>query len=163
MRNAVPLLLSVAVACGAPGDRPAVGCGIAAMATPSSVIAQFGIPEQTLSRAPAELPSRLVARVAGGGSFSAIVGRTTEADSSLLVGVEGQPPEGMALGFGVLLVTPSGSARGVMLFEGLPVEGAPTIGTVSMGSSSAPLLGVEADPAAYEDPACPLFPDSALR
>jgi hypothetical protein len=32
-----------------------------------------------------------------------------------------------------------------------------------MGTMSAPLLGIEADAAAYEDPACPLFPDSTLR
>lgn len=164
MRIAAPLLLCLgAAACGASDDRPAIGCGIAAMATPSSVLAQFGIPQQTLSRAPDGLPGRLVARVAGGGTLPAIVGRTTGADSSLLIGVEGQPPAGMPLGFGVLLVNPQGGARGVMLFEGLPVEGAPIIGTVSMGTASAPLLGVEADPTAYEDPACPLFPDSALR
>jgi len=163
MRIAAPLLLCLGAACGGSAERPAVGCGIAAMATPSSVLAQFGIPQQTLRRAPDGLPARIVARVAGGGTLSAIVGRTTAADSALLIGVEGQPAGGMALGFGVLLVNPSGSARGVMLFEGLPVEGAPTIGTVSMGSTSAPLLGVEAEPAAYEDPACPLFPDSALR
>ena len=157
------LLFCLAAACGGSGDRPAVGCGIAAMATPSSVLAQFGIAQQTLPRAPDDLPGRLVARVAGGGTLPAIVGRTTSADSALLIGVEGQPPAGMALGFGVLLVSPSGTARGVMLFEGLPVEGAPTIGTVSLGSASAPLLGVEAEPSAYEDPACPLFPDSVLR
>jgi hypothetical protein len=164
MRIARPLLLCLAAAaCGGSADRPGVGCGIAAMATPGSVLAQFGVPQQTLSRPPASLPARLVARVAGGGTLPAIVGRTTTADSALLIGVEGQPEGEMALGYGVLLVNKSGVARGVMLFEGLPVEGAPTIGTVSMGTSSAPLIGVEADPGAYEDPACPIFPDSTLR
>ena len=161
----IPALLAVALiaACGGDGNRSSAACGIAMMAMPNSVIAQFGVPRQTLSRPPAELPGRLVARVAGGGTFPAIVGRSPAPDSLLVIGVEGGSQANIALGFGVLIMTPGGAPRGVMLFEGLPVEGAPHIGTVSIGSASAPLLGLEADPTAYEDPACPLFPDSALQ
>ena len=155
-------VISILAACGGDGTSRA-GCGIASMASPNSVIAQFGIPRQTLSVPPRDVPPRLVARIAGGGTYPAIVGRTQGPDSALVVGVEGTPPGSMALGFGVLLTAKDGTTRGVMLFEGLPVEAAPQIGTVSMGPMSAPLLGIEADPAAYEDPACPLFPDSTLR
>jgi hypothetical protein len=163
MRQSSLLIISAALmACGAEGGGSRAGCGIAAMASPNSVLAQFGIPGQTLSRPPRDVPGRLVARVAGGGTYPAIVGRTPSADSLLVIGVEGNPPN-LALGFGVLLSVPSGPPRGLMLFEGLPVEAAPQIGSVSLGSVSAPLLGVEADPLAYEDPACPLFPDSTLQ
>ena len=164
MRNPVHLIAClVVVGCSADGRRGRATCGIAAMAMPASVLAQFGVPRQTLSRPPAALPERLVARVAGGGTLTAFVGRSAAPDSLLLFGVEGAAPGGLALGFGVLMMDPKGGARGVMLFEGLPVEAAPVIGTVSMATVNAPLLGVEADPAAYEDPACPLFPDSALQ
>jgi hypothetical protein len=155
-------MVSLVTACGGGDGRPGANCGIAAMASPNSVIAQFGVPRQTLSVPPREVPGRLVARVAGGGTYPAIVGRTSSPDSLLVIGVEG-PTAAMALGFGVLLTDRGGRARGVMLFEGLPVEAAPQIGTVSLGTSSAPLLGIEATPDAYEDPACPLFPDSTLR
>ncbi len=49
-----------------------------------------------------------------------------------------------------------------MLFEGLPVEGAPRIGTVTVGSAMLPLIGIQLDPAKIEDPRCPFFPDSVL-
>ena len=163
MRHPALIATALLAACGGDGARSSASCGIAAMASPNSVIAQFGIPRQTLSRPPAALPERLVARVAGGGAFPAIVGRSSGLDSLLLIGVEGGASANMALGFGVLLTTTAGESRGVMLFEGLPVEAAPHICTVSMGAVSAPLLGLEADPAAYEDPGCPLFPDSTLQ
>ncbi len=159
---ALPVIVALA-ACGGGEGGSQASCGIAAMASPNSVIAQFGVPRQTLGAAPRETPGRLVARIAGGGTYPAIVGRTSTPDSGLVIGVEGSPPAGMALGFGVLITNPDGTSRGVMLFEGLPVEAAPQIGTVSLGAMSAPLLGVEAAAGAYEDPSCPLFPDSALR
>lgn len=163
MRTVAPLIVALAAAaCSGERGRPPASCGIAAMATPASVLAQFGVPRQTLSRPPRALPERMVARIAGGGVLTAFVGRSA-ADSLLIVGIEGEAPTGLALGFGVLLVDPKTGPRGVMLFEGLPVEAAPVIGTVSMGSMNAPLLGVEADPASYEDPGCPIFPDSAIR
>lgn len=163
MRQAAPtILLTILAACGNGSDgSSSASCGIAAMASPASLLSQFGVPRQTLAQPPAELPERLVVRAAGGSAFSAVVGRGAS-DSLLLIGVEGSPGT-MALGFGVLVTDQQGVPRGVMLFEGLPVEAAPRIGTVSMGSMSAPLLGVEADPEAYEDPACPLFPASALQ
>lgn len=150
----------ILLACAGGGDRPSVNCGIVALATPQTVLNQFGVPGQTLRRAPAMVPERLTARVAAGPALPAIAGRSGEGDSLLVVGVEGALPANMALGFGVLLTEKDGTTRGVMLFEGLPIEAAPHIGTVSMGSVTAPLLGIEADPAAYENSDCPLFPDS---
>ena len=93
------------------------------MASPNSVIAQFGVPRQTLSVPPRAVPERLVARVAGGGTYPAIAGRTSAPDSMLVIGVEGTPPAGMALGFGVLLTARDGTSRGVMLFDGVADRG----------------------------------------
>lgn len=150
-------------ACGDARQGSNTTCGLAAVIGPQSLLSQFGVARQTLSVAPDSVPGRLVARVAGGGAYSAIVGRSSEADSLLLIGVEGTPPETFALGFGVLATAPGGLARGLVLYEGLPVERAPEIGTVTFGPASAPLIGVETDPGTYEDTACPYFPDSMLR
>lgn len=160
-----PLAASLAflAACGGAREGSNTTCGLAAVIGPQSLLSQFGVERQTLSVAPDSVPGRLVARVAGGPAFGAIVGRSSEADSLLLVGVEGTPPGEFALGFGVLATAPGGMSRGLVLYEGLPVEGAPTLGTVTFGASSAPLIGVEADPATYEDANCPTFPDSLLR
>ena len=100
-----------------------------------------------------------MARVVAGPALMAIVGR---ADTTLLIGVEGAIPPAIKPGYGVLVLDQSEKARGVALFEGLPVEGAPTIGTVSIGSATLPLIGIQLDPAKIEDPRCPFFPDSVL-
>lgn len=160
MRLPAPGILVLLAACTGGSDRANVNCGIVALASPQTLLSQFGVPRQTLSRPPREVPERIVARVAGGPTLPAIVGREGAGDSLLVIGVEGTAPD-MPLGFGVLVTTPEGRTRGVMLFEGLPVEGAPRIGSVTMGSVTAPLLGLEADPAGYENADCPLFPDSA--
>ena len=160
MRLFAPATLLLFAACSGGSDRANVNCGIVALASPQTLLSQFGVPRQTLSRPPARVPERIVARVAGGPTLPAIVGRESDGDSLLVIGVEGTPPD-MPLGFGVLVTTPDGRTRGVMLFEGLPVEGAPRIGSVTMGSVTAPLLGLEADPAGYENADCPLFPDTA--
>ena len=72
-------------------------------------------------------------------------------------------PRAAKPGFGVLVLDPAGTARGVMLYEGASVEGAPPIGSVSVGAASVPLIGIQLDPAKIEDPHCPFFPDSVLR
>jgi hypothetical protein len=160
MRLHLPGILLALAACSGGSDRPSINCGIVALASPQTLLAEFAVPRQTLSRPPANVPGRVVARIAAGPTLPAIVGRESVGDSLLVIGVEGNPPGNMALGFGVLVTALDGTTRGVMLFEGLPVEGAPRIGTVTMGSVTAPLLGLEADPEAYENADCPLFPDS---
>lgn len=157
MRPLLPLLLLPAVACSPSG---APNCGIAHMAGATMILEQFGTPNQTLSSAPAALPERLVARLAAGPAYPAIVGRV---DSLLAIGVEGALPPNVELGYGVLLLDPEGTARGVMLYEGDPIGGAPVLGTVTMGAVAKPLLGIQLATARYEDAACPAFPDSVLR
>lgn len=153
------LTLAFIFACGKPPTAGRAACGLAALAGPTALLTQFGVPRQTLSRAPAQLPERLVARLVAGPALTALVGR---ADTLLVIGVEGTIPPAIKPGYGVLVLDQSEKARGVMLFEGLPVEGAPRIGTVTVGSAMLPLIGIQLDPAKIEDPRCPFFPDSVL-
>jgi hypothetical protein len=156
-----PIVLMVAAACG---DRPSGGanpiCGVAMVAGATKLLDEFRIPNQTLSAPPRTLPERLVARFVAGPAVPAIVGRT---DSAVVVGVDSAPPSNMKPGFGVLAVDAQDRARGVMIYERDPVEGAPRIGEVSVGSTRLPLVGIQVDPARIEDPNCQFFPDSVLR
>jgi len=152
--------LVLVAACGRQPGSGGAACGLAAVAGATSLLQQFGVPNQTLSEPPRRLPERVVVRVVADGAYPAVVGRT---DSLLVVGVEGSLPASAHPGFGVLLVDPEERARGVMLYEGNPVEGAPHLGSVSVGGATVPLLGVQVDPAKVEDPTCPFFPDSLVR
>lgn len=158
IRRLVPLLLLLA-ACDQPADRGSAACGLAALAGPTALLTQFSVPEQTLSTPPPRLPERLVARVVAGPALPAIVGR---ADSQLVIGVEGDIPATIKPGYGVLVLDTAGTARGVMLFEGRPVEGAPSLGTITVDTAALPLIGIQLDPTRIEDPRCPFFPDSVL-
>ena len=135
-------------------------CGVAMLAGPTKLLSEFEVPNQTLSEPPRQLPERLVARFVAGPAAPAIVGRT---DSMLVIGVEAPPPAGARPGFGMLVVDPQDRAKGVLLYEGDPVEGAPHIGQVSLGSTTLPLIGIQVDPANIEDPNCHFFPDSVLQ
>lgn len=159
LRGVLPLLVVLA-ACDKPAERGNPACGLAALAGPTALLTQFSVPRQTLSTPPRALPGHLVARVVAGPALPAIVGRS---DSQVVVGVDGTIPASTRPGYGVLVLDTSGKARGVMLFEGLPVEGAPPIGTVSAGDTTLPLIGIQLDPSRIEDPRCPFFPDSVLR
>jgi hypothetical protein len=139
------------------GGRAA--CGLAALAGPTALLTQFSVPNQTLSQAPRDLPERIVTRVVAGPAFPAVVGRS---ESLLLIGVEGHLPPGSKPGYGVLVLDQNEKARGVVVYEGLPVEGAPQIGKVAIESSTLPLIGIQLDPSRIEDTRCPLFPDSVL-
>ncbi len=156
----IVFLAILAAACGGPKSS-ATSCGIAAVAGPSTLINEFGVPRQTLSSPPAHLPERLVARLAAGPAYRAVTGRQAD-DSLWVIGVDGAPPANVKIGFGVLVVDRSGKSLGVMLYEGPPIENAPRIGTVTMGSATVPLIGVETDIGRIEDPRCPIFPDSVI-
>lgn len=151
------LLLPLA-GCGAP--RSGGACGLTAIAGATMLLEEFGTPGQTLSAPPATLPPRLVARVAAGPAFEAVVGRTQ--DSGWVIGVEGSIPAPIRPAFGVLILDRAGTARGVMIYESVPIRGAPEVGRLSVDTLMLPLLGIQLDPARYEDPNCPFFPDSLL-
>ncbi len=152
----LPLLLP---ACQS--NRSGGACGITAIAGATMLLQEFGTPNQTLATPPANLPPRLVARIAAGPAFEAEVGRT--ADQHWIVGVEGSPPAAIHPGFGVLVLDLTGRPRGVMVYESRPLRDAPEIGRLNIDSLMLPLLGIQLDPARFEDPHCPLFPDSVLQ
>jgi hypothetical protein len=151
------------MACGRSADKGSAGkatCGLAALAGPTALLGQFSLPNQTLASPPRHLPERLVVRLVAGPAYPAIVGRS---DSLWVIGVEGTLPPNVKPGFGALVLDEAGKARGAMLYEGAPVEGAPEIGTVSVGNTTVPLIGIQLDPAKIEDPRCPFFPDSVIQ
>ena len=77
--------------------------------------------------------------------------------------VEGTLPATADPSYGVLVVEKGTSAvQGVLLYEGLIVEGAPRLGFVSVGAGARtlPLIGVELDMSGVQDARCPIFPDS---
>jgi hypothetical protein len=125
------------------------------------LLQEFGTPNQTLGDPPATLPPRLVARVAAGPAFEAVVGRIT--DSTWVIGVNGAVPATIKPGFGVLVLDLTGKARGVMIYESEPIRGAPIIGRLNLDTLMLPLIGIQLDPARFEDPRCPVFPDSLLQ
>ncbi|MFL5403131.1 MAG: hypothetical protein ACJ8BF_09985 [Gemmatimonadales bacterium] len=145
---------------GGKSSAAAATCGLAALAGPTALLGQFGVAGQTLTSPPRRLPERLVVRLVAGPAHPAIVGRS---DSMLVIGMNGALPPNVKPGFGVLIMDQGAKARGVLLFEGAPVEGAPEIGTVAVDSSTVPLIGIQVDPAKFEDPRCPLFPDSVIQ
>ncbi len=156
---ALPLLtLLLAAACG--DGTPRSSCGVAALAGPVMLLSEFATPGQTLGFPPESLPPRLVARMVAGPAMPAIVGRT---DSAWVIGVEGTLPTTITPGFGVLVLDTDGTTRGVLLYEGAPIAQAPVLGSVTVESTTVPLLGIQLNAGKYEDPRCPVFPDSVLR
>src|SRR5215207_4738249 len=147
--------LLLAAACGRSPDKDSAGsaaCGLASLAGPTTLLSQFSVPDQTLGSPPRRLPERLVVRLVAGPAYPAIVGRS---DSLWVIGVEGALPANVKPGFGVVVLDQKDAARGVLLYEGTPVEGAPQIGSVSVGNATVPLIGIQLDPARIEDPRCP--------
>lgn len=151
--------LALLAACGP--SKGGGACGLTAIAGATMLLQEFGVPGQTLGDPPASLPPHLVARVAVGPAFEAVVGRT--ADSGWVVGIDGTLPPKIKPGFGVLVLDQGGKARGVMVYESDPIQGAPPIGKLSIDTLMLPLLGIQLDPSRVEDPRCPLFPDSVIQ
>lgn len=160
MRASRLLLAALCLPLGLGGcqrDRGGV-CGLTAIAGATMLLQEFGVPGQTLGVPPGGLPPQVVARVAAGPALTGVVGRA--ADSSWLIGLEGDVPATIRIRFGVLILDPAGSTRGVMLYESEPIRGAPPIGQISIDTLMLPLLGIQLDPSRFEDPRCPLFPDT---
>jgi hypothetical protein len=85
---------------------------MAALVGATNLLEQFTIPNQTLAAPPSALPERTVVRVVADGAFPAVVGRT---DSTLVVGMEGNPPPTTKPGFGVLVADTQDRMIGVMV------------------------------------------------
>ena len=68
----LPLLLLTA--CG--DGTPRSSCGVASLAGPSLLLAEFGVPGQTLGLPPESLPPKLVARMAVGAAMPVVSGES---------------------------------------------------------------------------------------
>lgn len=159
MRTLVAITVTAALTgCGvsAKGTR----CGIAALAGPTMLLEEFTKPGRTLGAVPEKMPEVLPVRLAAGPAQRGLVGKT---DTAWVVGVDGPLPDKPVPGFGVLLVDPVNGPRGVLLYEGLPIRGAPILGTVHVGALVIPMIALKTTVAGFEEPRCPLFPDSLAR
>jgi hypothetical protein len=151
--------LTLTAACArAPGS---FACGTIYLAGATMLLDEFARERTALSLPPAGLPERLAARLAAGPAYRALVGYAD--DSTIVVGVEGALPEGTEPGFGVLTLGADGRARGVMIYPGRPVAGAPVIGLLTVGEYSVPLIGLQTDVTGLENPDCPFFPEEYAR
>ena len=144
-------------ACGGGGDA---ACGITALAGATVLLDQFSTPRQTLSGPPVTAPEFIPVRVAAG---PALRGFVSLVESGWAVTLEGDLPPDSPAGFGVLVLDGSGEPRGIMLYSGSQVSGAPVIGVIRTGGQEVPLLGIRIDVAGLEAPGCPFFPDSLGR
>ncbi len=159
-RRSTTLLLAIAAAtaCGKASAGGSVSCGIAALTGPLVVHEAFG-QGRALDATPPVAPAALAVRFVAGPVHHGTV--ATAGPGRWAVVTNGIAPPGMRPGYGVLVVDLQGAARGVLVFEGAPVAGAPPLGTVAIGDTTLPLLGVQLDPADIERPDCPIFPDSS--
>jgi hypothetical protein len=158
---ALPALAAVALSAGCSSANSGNwGCGISAVAGQSLILEEFTRPGKTLSVPPAQLPAALPVRIALGPVYRSIVGR---ADSLMVVGMQDTLPTTPLVGFGVLIVTPEGKADGVLLYNGDPIQGAPRLGSVHAGDRVLPMIGLQTSIKNFEDPSCPVFPDSLRR
>lgn len=161
VRALVPLVLATALlpACES-RNAGNFACGMTAVAGQSLMLEEFTRPGKTLGFVPARLPPTLPVRIALGPTLVAVAGLV---DSAVVIGIEGTLPASPPADWGVLVVHPDGSVRGVMLYQGNPIEGAPRLGSVHAGDRNLPLVGLMTDVANFQDPSCPIFPDSLTR
>ena len=153
-----PLLALLALGCAGKDTPPP--CGLNRVLGPSLLLSEFAKPGQTLATPPATLPEQMVVRFVAGPAVSAIAGR---ADSLWVIGVNGTLPADLKADYGVLILDLQERPRGVLIYEGAVIDGAPVLGSVSMGNLVVPLIGIRVDPERIEEPNCPLFPDSLAR
>lgn len=154
------ILLAIVAFAAACGGSDRTRCGITALAAPGLLLEEITRPGQALDSVTGDMPPLLPVRFAAGEARRGLVGRT---DTSWVVGVEGDQPEGITPGFGVLVIDPAAGPQGVVIYEGPPIPGARVLGQVNTGSSTVPLIGLRAAVAGYQEPRCPLFPDSLRR
>jgi hypothetical protein len=146
------------------GSKGRTSCGIAALAGPSLLVEEFTKPGRTLAAVPEKMPEVIPVRMAAGPGYRGIVGQVVgKTEANWVIGVDSPLPEKPKIGYGVLVDDPTSGPAGVLLFEGVPVPGAPVLGTINAGAVNVPLIGVRASVAMFEEPGCLLFPDSLRR
>lgn len=160
-RTVLSAVLAVVALAGCKPSGGSSACGITALAGATMLLDQFSVPNQALSVAPAAAPEIIPVRVAAGPAYRGVA--AVGADTAWTVRVEGTLPRAFTPGYGVLVVGADGRPRGVMLYSGARVRGAPVIGSVATPGVVVELIGLQTDVAGLEDPECPFFPDSLAR
>lgn len=158
LRRALLLLVGLAGCGHSPGGG--MTCGLAALFGPLAVLGEFSTAGQTLPTPPTSLPARLPVRLVAGPVLPALV---SQDQAKWVIGVVGAPPPKFHAGYGVLVEDTARQARGVVVYEGEIVRGAPVIGSVVLADSTVPLIGVSLLLSKVEDARCPIFPDSTVR
>lgn len=149
------LLLAALAGCGK-SDGPSATCGISSLTAPLVVLESFG-KGNLLDQVPPDFPTSTVVRFVAG---PAVKGSIQPDSSGKLRVTVSSRPEGAKAGYAVLVTDGRFRVQGVLIYEGAPVPGATTLGSVVFPDGAIPLLGVRLDPRTIADPRCPLFPDS---
>ena len=110
-----------------------------------------------LTAVPDATPANVAVRLVAGPAWR---GTVAAEGSGWRVTTHGTVSGRAHVGYGVLVVDFHGTPLGVLAFDGHSVAGAPALGTLAIGDTVVPLLGVRIDPQVLQDPRCPVFPDS---
>jgi hypothetical protein len=133
------------------------GCGIDALTGPLAVKQSFAEGHSLLDL-PSVAPATLAVRLVAGPAWHATV--TSDSVGHWHVAARGSVDRAAQIGYGVAVIDFQDRTLGVLAFDGHTVRGAPDLGTLAIGDTTVPLLGVRIDPAAVQSTSCPLFPDS---
>ncbi len=104
--------------------------------------------------APKGLPVRLVAGPAWHGTID------PDGKGGWNVKTHGTVAREAHVGYGVVVFDDHDAAVGVLAYDGRSIRAASDLGTLAIGDTIVPLLGVRIDPALIQNAKCPLFPDS---
>ena len=149
------LLVASLAACDR--DAGSVSCGIDAFTGPLVVKESFG-KGAALAAVPGAMPTALPIRLVAGPAWRGTV--THDSTGGWLVTMHGTLAKEAHIGYAVLVVDYDNRALGVLAFDARTIRGAPGLGSLAIGDSVVPLLGVRIDPAAIQNAGCPVFPDS---
>lgn len=147
-------LLVLAAACTR--NAGSASCGIAALTRPLAVKQSFA-EGNVLTVVPDATPATLAVRLVAGPAWR---GSVAKDGTGWRITTHGTVSKEAHVGYGVLVTDFHKAPLGVLAFDGHTIAGAPHLGTLTIGDTVVPLLGVRIDPQAMQDPKCPVFPDS---
>ncbi len=157
LRWPAALLLGTVLLLPACNHSPgSVSCGLDALTGPLTVKESFGR-GNVLTAVPEVVPASLPVRMVAGPAWRSSV---TVDGIHWRVHTLGHVAKQLRPGYGVLVVDEGNAPLGVLVFEGRLIPGAYDLGTIAVGDTTVPLLGVRINPNAIGNPACPVFPDS---
>jgi len=132
-------------------------CGIDALTAPLAVKQSFA-EGNALAELPGTVPTAVPIRLVAGPAWRGTV--ASEGQGHWAITTHGSVSKEARVGFGVLVVDYHDNVLGVLAYDGHSVYGARDFGTLAIGDTVVPLLGVRISPAAIQNPKCPVFPDS---